>query len=99
MKEVKNNKTDKATSKTDKATGKTATKTTGKTSGKTDTKAEATPEPVSWDEQKKRLKSKFSMLTDADLNFAESKKEEMMKKLQTKLGKTKEELAKIVAAL
>ena len=59
----------------------------------------ATPELVSWDDQKKKLKAKFSTLTDADLNFTESKKEEMMKKVQAKLGKTKEELAKIVAAL
>jgi uncharacterized protein YjbJ (UPF0337 family) len=52
-----------------------------------------------WSEQKGKLKKKFAMLTDNDLMFAEGKKEEMMGKLQVKLGKTKEELHKIIAAL
>jgi uncharacterized protein YjbJ (UPF0337 family) len=39
------------------------------------------------------------MLTDNDLMFAEGKKEEMMGKLQVKLGKTKDELRKIISAL
>lgn len=49
-----------------------------------------------WDEQKAKLKLKFAALTDNDLLFAEGKKEEMMAKLQIKLGKTKEELFKII---
>lgn len=49
-----------------------------------------------WDEQKTKLKLKFAALTDNDLLFAEGKKEEMMAKLQIKLGKTKEELFKII---
>jgi uncharacterized protein YjbJ (UPF0337 family) len=53
----------------------------------------------SWNEQKGRLKQKFALLTDNDLLFAEGKKEEMLGKIQTKLGKTKEELAAIIAAL
>ena len=52
-----------------------------------------------WDEQKGKLKQKFVTLTDNDLMFAEGKKEEMLGKLQIKLGKTKEELHKIIAAL
>jgi uncharacterized protein YjbJ (UPF0337 family) len=52
-----------------------------------------------WNEQKGKLKKKFGMLTDNDLLFAEGKKEEMMGKLQVKLGKTKEELHKIISAL
>jgi uncharacterized protein YjbJ (UPF0337 family) len=52
-----------------------------------------------WNEQKGKLKKKFAMLTDNDLMFAEGKKEEMMGKLQVKLGKTKEELHKIISAL
>jgi uncharacterized protein YjbJ (UPF0337 family) len=52
-----------------------------------------------WDEQKGKLKQKFAALTDNDLLFAEGKKEEMMGKLQIKLGKTKEELHKIIQAL
>jgi uncharacterized protein YjbJ (UPF0337 family) len=38
-------------------------------------------------------------LTDDDLLFAEGKKDEMFGKLQIKLGKTKEELHKIISAL
>ncbi len=52
-----------------------------------------------WDEQKGKLKQRFATLTDNDLMFAEGKKEEMFGKLQIKLGKTKEELHKIIAAL
>ncbi len=47
-----------------------------------------------WNEQKGRLKQKFATLTDDDLMFAEGKKDEMLGKLQQKLGKTKEELHK-----
>ena len=52
-----------------------------------------------WDAQKGKLKQKFAILTDNDLMFAEGKKEEMLGKLQIKLGKTKEELHKIIAEL
>jgi uncharacterized protein YjbJ (UPF0337 family) len=52
-----------------------------------------------WDQQKGKLKQQFATLTDDDLLFAEGKKDEMMGKLQIKLGKTKEELHKILAAL
>ncbi|GAB2810202.1 CsbD family protein [Ferruginibacter profundus] len=53
----------------------------------------------SWNEQKGKLKQKFATLTDNDLMFAEGKKEEMLGKLQVKLGKTKEELHKLLAGL
>ncbi|PWA07310.1 CsbD family protein [Flavobacterium psychrotolerans] len=52
-----------------------------------------------WELQKGRLKQKFAALTDNDLLFVKGKKEEMIAKLQIKLGKTKEELHKIIAAL
>ena len=50
-----------------------------------------------WNEQKGKLKQKFASLTDDDLMFAEGKKDEMLGKLQIKLGKTKEELHKIMS--
>lgn len=53
----------------------------------------------SWNEQKGRLKQKFALLTDNDLLFVEGKKDEMLGKIQKKLGKTKEELQAIIAAL
>jgi uncharacterized protein YjbJ (UPF0337 family) len=52
-----------------------------------------------WNEQKGKLKQKFAVLTDNDLMFAEGKKDEMFGRLQKKLGKTKEELRNIIAAL
>lgn len=52
-----------------------------------------------WNEQKGKLKQKFAILTDDDLMFAEGKKEEMLGKLQAKLGKTKEELHTIISGL
>jgi uncharacterized protein YjbJ (UPF0337 family) len=52
-----------------------------------------------WAEQKVKLKKKFTTLTDSDLSFAEGKKEEMMGKLQKKLGKSKDELHKIMESL
>lgn len=52
-----------------------------------------------WDEQKGKLKQKFAALTDNDLLFAEGKKDEMFGKLQIKLGKTKEDLYKIIEGL
>ena len=52
-----------------------------------------------WDEQKGKLKQKFAALTDNDLMFAIGKKEEMFGRLQKKLGKSKEELHKILSEL
>ena len=49
-----------------------------------------------WNEQKGKLKQKFAKLTDDDLMYEEGKKDEMLGKLQIKLGKTKEELHKIM---
>ncbi|TND09400.1 MAG: csbd family protein [Bacteroidetes bacterium] len=52
-----------------------------------------------WIETKGKLKQKFALLTDNDMLFAEGKKDEMLGRIQIKLGKTKEELAAIIAAL
>ena len=58
-----------------------------------------TESPGGWNEQKGRLKQKFALLTDSDLLFESGKKEEMLARLQIKLGKTREDLKKIIAAL
>lgn len=52
-----------------------------------------------WEEQKGKLKQKFAQLTDNDLMFVDGKKDEMMGKLQIKLGKSKEELRAIIENL
>ena len=50
-----------------------------------------------WNEQKGKLKQKFAVLTDNDLMYEEGRKDEMLGNLQIKLGKTKEELNKILS--
>ena len=52
-----------------------------------------------WNEQKGKLKQRFAALTDDDLMFEEGKREEMLGKLQIKLGKTEEEMKKILDEL
>ena len=52
-----------------------------------------------WNETKGKLKQKFAILTDDDLLLLEGKQNEMIGKLQVKLGKTKEEIQKIIADL
>ena len=52
-----------------------------------------------WNETKGKLKQKFAMLTDNDLLLAEGKENELLGRLQVKLGKTKEELHRIIAGL
>ena len=43
-----------------------------------------------WNEVKGKLKQKYGQLTDNDLTFAEGKDEELLGRLQTRLGKSKE---------
>lgn len=52
-----------------------------------------------WNEQKGKLKQKFATLTENDLLFVDGKKDEMLGRLQIKLGKTKEQLHTIIEAL
>ena len=53
----------------------------------------------SWNETKGQLKQKFAMLTDSDMLFIQGKQEEMLGRLQAKLGKTKDEIKKILSDL
>lgn len=52
-----------------------------------------------WNEIKGKLKQKFSELTDDDLSFTEGKEDELIGRLQKKLGKTKDEIKKELAEL
>jgi len=54
---------------------------------------------INWNEQKGKLKQKFAFLMNNDKMLLEGKKEEIFGRLQTELGKTKEELEKIIASL
>ena len=49
-----------------------------------------------WNEIKGKLKEKFGMLTESDLLFIQGKQDEMLTRLQTKLGRTKAEIHKII---
>lgn len=49
-----------------------------------------------WEIQKAKLKQSFADLTDNDLMFLDGKKEEMLGRLEKKLGKSKEEIRKII---
>ncbi|HSQ45661.1 MAG TPA: CsbD family protein [Lutibacter sp.] len=52
-----------------------------------------------WNIQKAKLKKKYADLTDNDLMYEEGQREEMLGKLQVKLGKTKEELNDFLESL
>jgi uncharacterized protein YjbJ (UPF0337 family) len=52
-----------------------------------------------WNELKGKLKQKYAHLTDNDLLMVEGKAEETLGLLQIKLGKSKDELEKIISEL
>ena len=52
-----------------------------------------------WNEAKGKLKQKFALLTDNDLLVIDGQKDEMLGRLQVRLGKTKEEIHQIIADL
>lgn len=52
-----------------------------------------------WNEVKGKLKQQFADLTDDDLLFEEGKEDELYGRIQQKVGKTKDEIKKIIADL
>lgn len=52
-----------------------------------------------WNELKGKLKQQYATLTDDDLLLVEGKKDEMLGRLQIKLGKSREEVEKLIADL
>ena len=52
-----------------------------------------------WNVTKGKLKQQFAMLTDDDLLLVEGKQDEMIGRVQKKLGKTHAEIHKIIAGL
>ncbi len=53
----------------------------------------------SWDDVKGQLKQNYAELTDEDLTYAEGKEDELFGRLQRKLGKTKNEIVKLISDL
>jgi uncharacterized protein YjbJ (UPF0337 family) len=52
-----------------------------------------------WNEIAGKLKQQYGNLTDDDLLFKEGKEDELLGRLQKKIGKTKEEVRKLIAKL
>jgi uncharacterized protein YjbJ (UPF0337 family) len=52
-----------------------------------------------WNEIKGKLKQSYGNLTDDDLVFAEGKDDELLGRLQKKLGKSKEEVKQMIEGL
>jgi uncharacterized protein YjbJ (UPF0337 family) len=50
----------------------------------------------SWNEIKGKLKQKYAQLTDDDLTFTEGKEDELIGRLQKKLGKSAEEVRQML---
>ena len=53
----------------------------------------------SWNELKGKLKQQYGNLTDDDLVFAEGKEDELLGRLQKKLGKNKDEVRQMIGKL
>ncbi len=53
----------------------------------------------SWNEVKGKLKQKYGQLTDDDLAFAEGKEDELLGRLQQRLGRSKEDLRREIESL
>lgn len=51
----------------------------------------------SWNETKGKLKQKFASLTDSAVLLVDGKKDELLGRLQIKLGKTKEEIQQLIS--
>lgn len=52
-----------------------------------------------WNELKGKLKQQFADLTDDDLLYVEGKEDELYGKIQQKVGKSKEEVKKMIDEL
>lgn len=53
----------------------------------------------SWNEVSGKLKQRYGNLTDDDVMFVEGKEEELLGRLQNRLGKTKEDIRREISEL
>lgn len=49
-----------------------------------------------WADRSKKLKHKFSQLTDSDLQLEKGKEEELLKRVQSRLNKDRAEVIKLI---
>lgn len=54
---------------------------------------------ANWNMLKGKIKEKYGELTDDDLTYIEGKEDQMLGRLQEKLGKTKEEIREEINSL
>lgn len=52
-----------------------------------------------WNELKGKAKQQYADLTDDDLTYEEGKEDELVGRIQTKLGKTKDEVVEWIRSL
>lgn len=52
-----------------------------------------------WNQIKGKLKQQYGQLTDDDLAFEEGKEDELLGRLQKRLGKSKDELREFIARI
>lgn len=52
----------------------------------------------SWEQLKNKLKMEYPQLTETDLEYKENKEEDMLRMIEYKLGKTREEMREIINA-
>jgi uncharacterized protein YjbJ (UPF0337 family) len=52
-----------------------------------------------WEKMKGKLKQKYANLTDDDLLYIEGKEDETLGRIQEKLGKSREEVERIISGL
>lgn len=52
-----------------------------------------------WNELKGRLKQSYGSLTDDDLTYQEGQEDEMLGSLQKKLGKSRDEIVKMIKSI
>lgn len=50
-----------------------------------------------WNETKGKLKREYGQLTDDDLAYSEGKEDELVGRLQKKLGKSKDEVRRMIS--
>lgn len=54
---------------------------------------------IYWSKLKIKIKEKYIILTDCDLFLEEGKQDELVERLQLKLGKTRDEIIKLISGV
>lgn len=55
--------------------------------------------PKPWTQKKEKLKSQYTSLSDDDLIYKKGKEEQLINRIQQKLGKTRKEVKRLIKRL